>query len=108
MCVVINENDIKDIEDEIIADIRKAVNPDHIDISHSIGLIAIVGRNMAGTPGTAARIFSALARVGGNIRMIDQGSSELNIIVGVEEKSFNRAIKSIYLEFCIEYELQDC
>ncbi|MBE6692725.1 MAG: aspartate kinase [Ruminococcaceae bacterium] len=108
MCVVINENDIKDIEDEIITDICKAVNPDHIDISHSIGLIAIVGRNMAGTPGTAARIFSALARVGVNIRMIDQGSSELNIIVGVEEKSFNRAIKSIYLEFCIEYELQDC
>ncbi len=108
MCVVVNESDIKGKEEEIISAIQQAVNPDHIDISNSIGLIAIVGRNMAGTPGTAARIFSALARVGVNIRMIDQGSSELNIIVGVEEKSFNRAIKSIYLEFCIEYELQDC
>ena len=99
MGVVINENDIKDIEDEIIADNCKAVNPDHIDISHSIGLIAIVGRNMAGTPGTAARIFSALARVGVNIRMIDQGSSELNIIIGVDEHDFKKAIKVIYDEF---------
>ncbi len=105
MCVVVNESDIAGIQDEIISAIQQEVNPDHIDVASSIGLIAIVGRNMAGTPGTAARIFHALARVGVNIRMIDQGSSELNIIVGVEEKSFNRAIKSIYLEFCIEYEL---
>lgn len=105
MCVVINEEDIKDKEEEILAQIQKAVNPDHIDVSHSVCLIAVVGRNMAGAPGTAARIFSALARVNVNIRMIDQGSSELNIIVGVDEKDFKKAIKSIYLEFCIEYEL---
>ena len=105
MSVVVHEDEIKGREDEVIAAMKEAVNPDFIEIVPSISLVAIVGRNMAGTPGTAARIFSALARVGVNIRMIDQGSSELNIIVGVDESAFRRTIKSIYLEFCIEYEL---
>jgi len=105
MCVVVNESEIQGREDEVLAAIKEAVAPDFIEIVPSISLVAIVGRNMAGTPGTAARIFSALARVGVNIRMIDQGSSELNIIVGVDESAFRRTIKSIYLEFCIEYEL---
>ncbi len=105
MCVVVNESEIQGREEEVISAIKAAVNPDFIEIVPSISLVAIVGRNMAGTPGTAARIFSALARVGVNIRMIDQGSSELNIIVGVDESAFRRTIKSIYLEFCIEYEL---
>ncbi len=105
MSVVVHEDEIKGREEEVIAAMKEAVNPDFIEIVPSISLVAIVGRNMAGTPGTAARIFSALARVGVNIRMIDQGSSELNIIVGVDESAFRRTIKSIYLEFCIEYEL---
>ena len=99
MCVVINSDDIEGREYEIASSIQKAVNPDHIHIDKSMALIAVVGRNMAGTPGTAARVFDALAKKGINIRMIDQGSSELNIIVGVDESAFTRAIKSIYKEF---------
>ena len=102
MCVVINSADIKGREYDIASSIQKAVNPDHIHIDNNMGLVAVVGRNMAGMPGTAARIFSALARKNINIRMIDQGSSELNIIIGVDESSFTRAIKSIYKEFCLE------
>ncbi len=102
MCVVVNADDIKGREYEIASSIQRAVNPDHIHVDHSMALIAVVGRNMAGQPGTAARIFASLAKENINIRMIDQGSSELNIIIGVDESSFTRAIKTIYREFCAE------
>ena len=100
MCIVVNTEDVKGREYDIASSIQKAVNPDHIHIDNKMGLVAVVGRNMAGQPGTAARVFSALARKDINIRMIDQGSSELNIIIGVDESSFTRAIKAIYKEFC--------
>ncbi|MBR5858439.1 MAG: aspartate kinase [Clostridia bacterium] len=102
MCVVVNSADVKGREYDIASSIQKAVNPDHIHIDNNMGLVAVVGRNMAGQPGTAARIFSALAKKDINIRMIDQGSSELNIIIGVDESVFTRAIKAIYKEFCVE------
>ena len=100
MCIVVNTEDVKGREYDIASSIQKAVNPDHIHIDNKMGLVAVVGRNMAGQPGTAARVFSALARKNINIRMSDQGSSELNIIIGVDESSFTRAIKAIYKEFC--------
>lgn len=100
MCVVISAEDIKGREKEILKSISLACEPDNMDIEYSMALIAIVGRNMPGMPGTAARIFSSLAREGINIRMIDQGSSELNIIVGVDEVHYSDAIKTIYNEFC--------
>jgi aspartate kinase len=65
-----------------------------------MALIATVGRGMIKHVGVAARIFAALARHDVNIRMIDQGSSEINIIVGVDEKDFEKAIRAIYGEFC--------
>ncbi len=100
MCVVINTDDFKGREREILNAIQLAVNPDNIEVSDSICLVAVVGRNMAGMPGTAARIFGSLAKEGINIRMIDQGSSELNIIIGVDESVYTRAIQAIYNEFC--------
>ena len=100
MCVIINRDDISRRERELLSSISRAVNPDNIDYEPSLALIAVVGRNMAGMPGTAARIFTSLAREGINIRMIDQGSSELNIIIGVDESAFEHAIRTIYDEFC--------
>ena len=100
MCVIINRDDISGREREILSSISRAVNPDNIDYEPSLALIAVVGRNMAGMPGTAARIFTSLAREGINLRMIDQGSSELNIIIGVDESAFEHAIRTIYDEFC--------
>ncbi len=100
MCVIINRDDISGREREILSSVSRAVNPDNIDYEPSLALIAVVGRNMAGMPGTAARIFTSLAREGINIRMIDQGSSELNIIIGVDESAFEHAIRTIYDEFC--------
>ena len=79
--------------------ICRAVNPDSITIDDELALIAVVGRNMRRTKGTAARIFDAISASDVNIRMIDQGSSEINIIVGVDEQDFEEALRAIYAEF---------
>ena len=70
-----------------------------IDVFKNIALIAVVGQRMAYTPGVSSRIFGALGKEGINIRMIDQGSSEINIIIGIEDKDFEKAINAIYYEF---------
>ena len=99
MCVVLSGGDIDGREQEIIDRINKSAKPDYVSIEGNLALVAVVGRGMAGTPGTACRVFNALARENINIRMIDQGSSELNIIVGVNEDRFEDAIRAIYAEF---------
>lgn len=100
MGIVLSDAGLKNADEEkIISDIRGMVNPDFIKISHSLALIAVVGHGMVNQLGTAAKIFTALYEAGVNIRMIDQGSSELNIIVGVEEKDYNASIKAIYNAF---------
>jgi len=99
MSVVVAESAVKGKERDILSRISALVSPDNIDIEKGIALIAVVGRGMIRTQGTACRVFDSLAREGVNIRMIDQGSSELNIIIGVEEKDFDAAIRTIYNEF---------
>ena len=84
---------------EITAGICKAVDPENIFVEENLALIAIVGRGMVKAKGTAARIFTSLANSGVNIRMIDQGSCELNIIVGVDSNDYITALKAIYNEF---------
>ncbi len=100
MSIVLSDAGLKGVdENKLIDDIRGAVNPDHIEITHSLALIAVVGHGMANSRGVAATLFNALYKAGINVRMIDQGSSELNIIVGVEEKDYNDAIRAIYNAF---------
>ena len=99
MSVIVAESAIKGRERQLLSRISALVSPDNIDIEKGIGLIAVVGRGMIRTQGTACRVFDSLAREGVNIRMIDQGSSELNIIIGVEEHDFDAAIRTVYNEF---------
>lgn len=99
MCVVLSRADLEGKEEELIRRINAAVQPDFVSLEGELALVAVVGRGMMGTPGSAARVFGALAKEKINIRMIDQGSSELNIIVGVNEKDFERAVSAIYAEF---------
>lgn len=99
MSVIVAESAIKGRERELLSRISALVSPDNIDIERGIALIAVVGRGMIRTQGTACRVFDALAREGINIRMIDQGSSELNIIIGVEAADFDAAIRTVYDEF---------
>ncbi|MBS4900133.1 MAG: aspartate kinase [Clostridiales bacterium] len=86
-------------EQAVIAQLHQAVNPDVIDLEANLALIAIVGRGMKNSTGLACRVFKALADEKINIKMIDQGSSELNIIVGVKNKDFENAIEALYSAF---------
>ena len=83
----------------IISELMSAVSPDSILLEENIALIAVVGRGMVGEIGVAARILSAVANRGIRVRMIDQGSCGLNIIIGVSEEAYETAIEAIYEEF---------
>ena len=99
MSVVIDNKVLNGKQDEIVEECKYQLKPDSIEVVEDIALIATVGAGMAARKGTSARLFTALAEAGVNIRMIDQGSSEMNIIVGVEERDFETAIKAIYEAF---------
>lgn len=101
MSIFVNKDVFEEKEQKILADIHKAVNPDHIELESNLALIAVVGRGMKSTRGTAGRIFSALAHAHINVKMIDQGSSELNIIIGVRHDDFKNAIRALYEIFVL-------
>ena len=97
--VVVSEKKLNGKIDDILEEIQRKLQPDAIDIFENMSLIATVGSGMAKRRGVSAKLFAALSEAGVNIRMIDQGSSEMNIIVGVEDRDFETAIKSIYKAF---------
>lgn len=97
--VIISDKNLNDSLEEILDAFDKQLNPDTMDVSDDIALIATVGCGMNKRAGVSATLFTALAEAGVNIRMIDQGSSEMNIIVGVGNKDFERAIRAIYDAF---------
>ncbi len=99
MSIVVSSAMLDGRRDKILASMNRAVRPDSISIEDGLALIAIVGRGMVKARGTAARVFDAISASGVNIRMIDQGSSEISIIVGIEEHDFDKALKAIYTEF---------
>ena len=96
LTVFVHQDEFMDKEQQVVSGIHRLAKPDAIDIEADLALIAVVGRGMKSTRGTAARIFSALAHADVNVKMIDQGSSELNIIIGVRNEDFETAIKAIY------------
>ena len=96
MTVFVHQDEFMDKEQKVVSAIHRLADPDSIDIEADLALIAVVGRGMKSTRGTAGRIFSALAHANVNVKMIDQGSSELNIIIGVANDDFEAAIKAIY------------
>ncbi|HBM46617.1 MAG TPA: aspartate kinase [Lachnoclostridium sp.] len=96
MTIMVHQDEFEEYEQSVIAGIHRAVEPDMVDLESDLALIAVVGRGMKGTRGTVGRIFSALAHARINVKMIDQGSSELNIIIGVKNSDFETAIKAIY------------
>ena len=96
MTVFVHQDEFMHKEQQVVSGIHRLAEPDRIDIEADLALIAVVGRGMKSTRGTAGRIFSALAHANVNVKMIDQGSSELNIIIGVANADFETAIKAIY------------
>lgn len=96
MTVFVHQDEFMHKEQQVVAALHRLANPDVIDIESDLALIAVVGRGMKSTRGVSGRIFSALAHKNVNVKMIDQGSSELNIIIGVTNDDFEIAIKAIY------------
>ena len=99
MCVVVNGKELEGKKDQVVNGICRAVEPESIAIHEGVALLAVVGRGMRNAKGTAAKIFRAITDASVNIRMIDQGSSELNIIIGVQEEDFEKAQRAIYAAF---------
>ncbi|WP_116364664.1 aspartate kinase [Parahaliea mediterranea] len=97
--VIVEARWLEDRAEQLMDEIRRTLEPDEIDYVPRIALIAIVGEEMAHTPGIAARVFRALAQGGINVRLINQGASELNIIVGVAAEDYAEAVRVIYGEF---------
>lgn len=100
LSVVLADSELNGKKPQLLDDVYNLCEPDSMEVFKGMALIATVGRGMIHNIGVAARLFTALAKAGVNIRMIDQGSSEINIIVGVDEADFETGIKAIYKEFC--------
>lgn len=99
MSLVVTSEALEGKLERVIEGIKRAVQPDTIRVIENIALISTVGHGMSSSVGTSARLFNAIANAGINIRMIDQGSSELNIMVGVSNDDYERCIRAIYCEF---------
>ena len=100
LSVILASEQLKDgVLSDIVNEVRENVSPDYIHVIENISLIATVGHGMTRRSGTAAKIFRALADAGINVRMIDQGSSELNIIIGVADTDYEKCIRAIYYAF---------
>lgn len=99
ICVVVSSKALEPVREALVNRIMKLTEPDVLTIHDNMGIIATVGRGMVQNPGTAARLFTALSKASVNVRMIDQGSSELSILVGIDDADFEHAIQAIYHEF---------
>jgi len=99
LSIIVNANEFNAHREEVLYGIIDAVAPDSIKYEDQLALIAVVGHAMMRKKGVSAKIFTALANAGVNIRMLNQGSSELNIIIGIEEDDFEAAIRAIYNAF---------
>ncbi|MBO7383802.1 MAG: ACT domain-containing protein, partial [Fibrobacter sp.] len=99
MSIVVDSKALDAVQDVVLEDITQQMRPDRIKIFPGIALIATVGHGMTNKIGVAAKLFTALAENHVNVRIIDQGSSQINIITGVDESDSEKAIKAIYNAF---------
>lgn len=99
MCVVIDQEDFEDAEESVLEEINRICEPDSMSVERDLALIATVGHGMSRRTGVASRLFGALADAGVNVRVIDQGASELSIIVGVDGADLEKGIEAIYRAF---------
>jgi aspartate kinase len=102
MSVIVLDNKLRGLDQTVLDDIGRQLEPDHLSIEKNLALIAVVGEGMVRTVGIAAKIFTALAAAHINVRVINQGASEINIIVGVAAGDYEEAVRAIYRAFVPE------
>ena len=100
MSVVVHTDQLESCREKILTMLPKRIDVTSLTIDDGVALIAVVGRGMVKSKGVAARVFASVADANINIKMIDQGSSELNIILAVDENDYEKALRAIYNEFC--------
>jgi aspartate kinase len=99
MSVIVRDDEISKVEPKVIQEINGVLSPDRIEVYHNLSMIATVGEGMSQRVGMASLLFKALADANVNVRMINQGASEINIIVGVDSSDFQKAMRAIYDAF---------
>jgi aspartate kinase len=99
MSVIVSDDQLAGKEASIMREMKRVLEPDRIDMNPELALIATVGEGMAYRVGVAGELFGALREAGVNIRMISQGASEINIIIGVEARDYERTVQAIYDAF---------
>ena len=97
--VILEDSQLHGLEDVVIDEIRRQLEPDNVYIEKNLALIAVVGEGMVRTVGIASKIFSALKDAGVNVRIINQGASEMNIIFGISSKEYEKAVRALYAAF---------
>ncbi|MBK8970052.1 MAG: aspartate kinase [Hahellaceae bacterium] len=97
--VIVENAQLQDRDEEILAEIRKQLEPDSLTIEKDLALVAVVGEGMSHAIGVAAKVFAALRDAGVNVRVINQGASEINLIIGVASKDYEKALQAIYNAF---------
>ena len=102
LSVVVEDAQLEGKLEAVLEELQVECKPDSVEVDPDMALVATVGHGMSRKTGTAARLFTALAEAGVNIRMIDQGSSELNIIVGINAADYEAAVRAIYAAFTVE------
>ena len=99
--LVVSDEQLKDKLDNVMEEIKRQCTPDFVDVYSNMSLIVVVGQGMVRTKGISSKIFTALADASVNVRLINQGSSEINITVGVENCDFEKSINCIYKAFAV-------
>lgn len=105
--VVVNTHELEGQREKLSRRLKEVLRPDHFEIIDGLALVAVVGRGMKSKKGTATRVFAALSHANINVRMIDQGSGELNIIIGIDESDFDKAIQVVYDMFILSEQPRD-
>ena len=97
--IIVEDAQLKDRHEEVLAEIRKQLEPDSVTIEKDLALVAVVGEGMTQAIGVAAKIFAALRDARVNVRVINQGASEINLIVGVASSDYEKSLRAIYDAF---------
>ena len=99
MSVIVGSDSFREVKDMLLQQIRQELEPEFISVESGLAVIAVVGHGLVSAKGSAASMFRSLAEANINIRMIDQGSSEMNVIIGVDEADYENAIRALYRIF---------
>jgi aspartate kinase len=97
--IIVEDSQLKGLDDQIIEEIKSQLQPDHVTLEKNLALVAVVGEGLIHEIGIASKIFDALQKANINVRIINQGASEINTIIGVTSDDYEKAVRALYAAF---------